>query len=236
MSKVSCISVHPIFLVIPASGSGLRMGGKIPKQFRDLGGISVLEAAIWAFLSPDMPNISGIAISVPQMYLELVKQWQFKIPTWVVVGGQTRQESVQLALKALPDIPQAIVMIHDAIRIFPPSGPIQLGLKALKDWDGVVLGESSTDTLKLIDHNKQIIRTISRDTVFRAQTPQMAKLELWRQAFNWASDSNFRATDDISILEALQKRILLVKSPSSNFKITTLNDWNYAKAIYKKKY
>ena len=147
------------FLVIPAGGQGARMGGGVPKQFRDWGGMTLLEATIRAFLVPAMPELAGIALAVPEDRLAEVRSWKVPVPLWAVPGGPVRQESVALALAALPDAPGAAVMIHDGVRPFPPAGPVHEALAALADWDGAVLGEPSTDTLKRVDAQGQVLGT-----------------------------------------------------------------------------
>jgi 2-C-methyl-D-erythritol 4-phosphate cytidylyltransferase len=143
----------------------------------------------------------------------------------VVEGGATRQDSVAAALAALPEENQAAVLIHDAVRPFPPAAPIREALEALQDWDGAVLGEASTDTLKRVDRSGRILETVPREAIFRAQTPQAARLATWRQAFDAAGRDGFQGTDDVSLLEHLGLRVKLVPSPPSNLKITTPEDW-----------
>lgn len=218
-----------IYLVIAAGGRGLRMGGGNPKQFRQIGGVPILEITVRAFLTLDMPKITSIVLAVPEDHVQYVSRWQFNIPTQVVAGGNTRQESVHLAINVLPNVPNAIVLIHDAVRPFPPSEPIKEAIKSLDTWDGAVLGKPSFDTLKRIDKNGQIIKTESREEIFMAQTPQIAKLQLWREAFAWAKYTGFQATDDVSLLEALGKMVTIIPSPSSNLKLTTPEDWDYAR-------
>jgi 2-C-methyl-D-erythritol 4-phosphate cytidylyltransferase len=202
------------------------MGAGIPKQFRDWGGMTLLEATIRAFLVPAMPALAGIALAVPEDRLEEVRAWRFPVPTWVVAGGETRQESVALALAALPDQPSAPVLIHDGVRPFPPPGPVQEALAALASWDGAVLGEPSTDTLKRVDAQGRILGTEPREGIFRAQTPQVARLGLWLDAFRRARAAGLDATDDVSLLEALGLRVKLVLSPPANLKLTTPEDWD----------
>lgn len=201
------------------------MGGGLPKQFRDWGGLPLLEATVRAFLVPGMPALAGIALAVPEDRLEQVRAWDFGVPLVAVAGGATRQESVALALAALWDRPGARVMIHDAVRPFPPAGPIQEALEALNTWDGALLGEPSTDTLKRLDLSGRVLATEPRDRLFRAQTPQMAELACWREAFRWAEATGFQATDDVALLEAQGLRVKLIPSPSSNLKLTTPEDW-----------
>jgi len=213
------------FLVIPAGGQGARMGGGIPKQFRDWGGITLLEATLRAFLAPAMPELAGIALAVPEERLAEVRSWSLPVPVWVVPGGPVRQESVALALAALPDEPGAAVMIHDGVRPFPPAGPVHEALAALAAWDGAVLGEPSTDTLKRVDAQGQVLGTEPREGIFRAQTPQVARLGTWLAAFQWARETGFLATDDVSLLEARGLRVKLVLAPPTNLKLTTPEDW-----------
>jgi 2-C-methyl-D-erythritol 4-phosphate cytidylyltransferase len=103
--------------------------------------------------------------------------------------------------------------------------PVLEALAALADWDGAVLGEPSTDTLKRVDEQGLILATEPRAGIFRAQTPQVARLGLWRRAFQWAEDTGFTGTDDVSLLEAMGLRVKLVLSPPGNLKLTTPEDW-----------
>jgi 2-C-methyl-D-erythritol 4-phosphate cytidylyltransferase len=200
------------------------MGGDVPKQFLDWGGVPLICATINAFFATEMPKIDGIALALPPDRLDEATKWTFPAPHWCTVGGATRQKSVAAAIRLLPDVQEATVMIHDAVRPFPPSQPIHKAIGALDAWDGSVLAEASLDTLKQIDDNFKIIATEPRERIFRAQTPQMAKLSTWRDAFAWAEENNFTGTDDVSILEAMGLNVCLIPSPSSNRKLTVPED------------
>lgn len=228
MSSPSSPASAKVYLVIPAGGRGERMGGGVPKQFRDFGGGPLLKATIEAFLAPGMPALAGVSVAVPPDRMVEVQAWAFPLPTWVAEGGNSRQASVLAALSLLPDEPGSRILIHDAVRPFPPAGPILEALRALEDWDGALLGEASTDTLKRVDHRSRVRETVPRETIFRAQTPQAALLGTWRRAFAWAAQTGFEATDDVALLEAMGLRVLLVPSPATNLKITTQEDWRRA--------
>ena len=204
------------------------MGGGVPKQFRDFGGRPLLKATIEAFLRPEMPTLAGMSLAVPPDRRNEVQGWDFGVKSWIAEGGFSRQASVLAALSMLPDEPQSTVLIHDAVRPFPPAGPILEAIHALRTWDGAVLGEVSTDTLKRVDGQNRVLDTVPRETIFRAQTPQVALLGTWRRAFAWAEKTGFEATDDVALLEVLGLRVLMVPSPASNLKITTPEDWNQA--------
>lgn len=205
------------------------MGGGLPKQFRDWDGRPLLQATVEAFLAPDMPRLAGIALAVPEAHLEEARSWAFSAPCTVVLGGETRQESVWGALRTLPDQPLAPVMIHDAVRPFPPAAPLWEALNALNQFDGVLLGEPSTDTLKRVDAQRRVLRTEPREEFFRAQTPQIARLGTWLQAFRAAEEAGFTGTDDVALLERLGLSVKLIASPSSNLKVTTPEDWERAR-------
>ncbi|HJW32080.1 MAG TPA: IspD/TarI family cytidylyltransferase [Holophagaceae bacterium] len=213
------------YLVIPAGGRGLRMGGGVPKQFREWHGRPLLLATLEAFFQPGMPTLAGVALAVPPGRIEEVGAWSLPCPLHVVVGGESRQDSVAAALAALPDDPEAAVLIHDGVRPFPPVAPIQSALEALTTWDGALLGEPSTDTLKRVGPEGQVLGTEPRETLYRAQTPQVARLATWRSAFRAAHEAGIQATDDVALLERLGLRVLMVVSPASNLKVTTPEDW-----------
>jgi 2-C-methyl-D-erythritol 4-phosphate cytidylyltransferase len=225
-----------VFLVVPAGGAGARMGGAgggvpgIPKQFMDYGGEPLLRATIGAFFAPGMPKIEGIAIALPPDRIAEVEGWRFPAPHWCTAGGSTRQESVARALALLPDLPDAVALIHDAARPFPPAGPTLEAVRCLDGLDGLggcdcaVLAEASTDTLKRVDKGLNVLATEPRETIYRAQTPQAARLGTWREAVAWAESRGFRATDDASALEAMGRRVRIVPSPPSNWKLTVPED------------
>jgi 2-C-methyl-D-erythritol 4-phosphate cytidylyltransferase len=122
----------------------------------------------------------------------------------------------------------APVMIHDAVRPFPPTTPLWEALEALNRYDGVLLGEPSTDTLKRVDGEGRVLRTEPREEFFRAQTPQIARLGTWRQAFRSAEEAGYTGTDDVALLERLGLAVKIIPSPSSNLKLTTPEDWERA--------
>lgn len=227
-SPASADGLRP-FLVIAAGGRGLRMGGGVPKQFRDWDGRPLLQATVEAFLGEGMPPLAGIALAVPESHLAEARAWAFPVPCWVVLGGDTRQQSVQAALRALPLHPRAPVMIHDAVRPFPPPGPLREALAALDHCEGTLLGEPSTDTLKRVDAAGRVLGTEPRDQFYRAQTPQIARLGTWLRAFQAAEDEGFTGTDDASLLERLGLAVQMIPSPSSNLKLTTPEDWDRAR-------
>ena len=213
------------YLAIPAGGQGLRMGGGVPKQFREWNGKPLLRATAEAFFTHGMPALAGLVLAVPEDRMDEVRGWPFPVPLFVVPGGPTRQASVAIALAALPDEPEAAVLIHDGVRPFPPADPIRAALDALETWDGAVLAEPCTDTLKRVDAHLRVVATEPREQFYRAQTPQVARLQTWREAFAAAAREGFIATDDVALLERLGLRVKVVPTTSANLKVTTPEDW-----------
>ena len=208
------------------------MGSEVPKQFLDWGGVPLLKATINAFFSQGMPIIDGIAVALPPDRIGEVSGWKFPAPHWCTEGGETRQQSVYAAIKLLPDCPSAIVLIHDAGRPFPPPGPIAEAIELLngtEGWEGAALAEPSTDTLKKVGEDFQVLATVPREHYFRAQTPQLATLATWRKAFGQAECIGFTGTDDLSVLEAMGLKVRVVISPPSNQKLTSPDDWERLK-------
>ena len=105
-STGNSLTAPNIYLVIPAGGRGERMGGGVPKQFRDFGGKPLLKATVEAFLKPGMPQLAGLALAVPPDRIHEAQSWSFGLPSWVVEGGASRQTSVLAALTTLPDEPE----------------------------------------------------------------------------------------------------------------------------------
>ena len=215
-----------VYLAIAAGGKGLRMGGGVPKQFRDWKGRPLLKATLEAFFGEGMPGLAGIALAVPEDRIAEVESWRFPAPLFAVQGGETRQASVAAALGALPGEPDAAVLIHDGVRPFPPAASIREALAALDEWDGAVLAEPCTDTLKRVDGALKILATEPREQFYRAQTPQVARLGLWREAFAAAERDGFTGTDDVQLLERLGRSVKVIPAPGSNLKVTHPEDWN----------
>jgi 2-C-methyl-D-erythritol 4-phosphate cytidylyltransferase len=216
------------------------MGGEVPKQFRDWHGVPLLLATVRAFFAPGMPAILAVVLAVPEDRVEAVRAWRLPVPLRVVAGGGTRQESVASALAALEGLavaPGTPVLIHDGVRPFPPVREVGEAIAALEapgdpgSFDGALLAEASTDTLKRVGPGGLVLATEPRDRIFRAQTPQVATLATWRRAFAWAAETGFQGTDDVSILEGMGLRVKVVPSPGTNLKLTVPGDWERVQAL-----
>jgi len=218
-------------VIIPAGGSGNRFGGKIPKQFQLLGGLPILHRTIEAFQKHKM--VTEIVVAVPPEYVQDVKNYGFDKVLHVVEGGSSRASSVNIALQAISQ--GGIVLIHDGARPLVSEDTItQVAYKTNK-YGATVACTPVTDTIKVVsfveNEHGQIISTLNRDNLWRAQTPQGFTYGLIMQAQQYFDDPSI--TDDSILVERLGKPVYIVEDSPRNIKITTREDLIIAEALLK---
>ncbi|MDB9884184.1 2-C-methyl-D-erythritol 4-phosphate cytidylyltransferase, partial [Candidatus Marinimicrobia bacterium] len=148
----------------------------------------------------------------------------------VISGGKTRQQSVNNGLK-MSNKESELICIHDGVRPFLTVTLIEKVIKAAIGHDGAILATPSSDTIKRVLGN-QILETLPREEIWRAQTPQVFLKSALEEAIEIAIDENLEGTDEASILEKIGYQIGFIEGSSLNIKITTKEDWIFAKAIY----
>jgi len=125
-----------------------------------------------------------------------------------------------------------IICVHDAARPFVSIDIIQKAINACENNDGAVVAIPSNDTVKEIDaDNNRIKRTIPRETIWLAQTPQTFHRNNLKKALLYARDNEIQVSDEATLLESLEHTIVVVEGSSDNFKITTSNDWKLAELM-----
>ncbi len=225
-----------VVVIIPAGGIGKRLGLSIPKQFIKIEGKPIIAHTLSVFEKTSV--IDKIIIPVVrewQTYLqEIIISFGFKKIHAIVPGGKTRQDSVYAGLKALPQ-KTSIVLVHDAARPFVTQKTIEEVIKMIKLKGAAIAATPVKDTVK--DVKDGLIRgTIPRERIFLAQTPQGAQKDLLLYAFEKAYMDGFIGTDEASILERAGIPVWVVPSPSTNFKITTIEDLRLAEAFFIRRY
>jgi 2-C-methyl-D-erythritol 4-phosphate cytidylyltransferase / 2-C-methyl-D-erythritol 2,4-cyclodiphosphate synthase len=210
---------HPprIAALLVAAGTGSRFGAETPKQFLPLAGRPVLRHAAEA-LARHAVLIQPVGNSAP---IEAALAGLPHLP--VVAGGATRQASVLAGLEALAPHAPDIVLVHDAARPFVPDAMVASVLAALETHSGAIPAVPVADTLKrgtdgLIDH------TVSREGLFRAQTPQGFRFPLLLELHR-AAAARGGATDDASVLEDAGHKVALVPGHEDNIKLTYQEDF-----------
>ena len=159
-----------------------------------------------------------------------IKLLELSKPIKVVPGGNTRQQSVYNGLLEA-DKSSDLICIHDAVRPFVNESLIKKALDPIKNHDGVIIALPSTDTIKRVVSD-QILETIPRETIWRAQTPQIFFKEPLLEALKFAQSEKINGTDEASLLERIGYQIGFVEGSPFNIKITTSQDWIFAEAIY----
>ena len=223
--------------IIAAGGSGLRMGGSLPKQFIALHGMPILVLTVSRFLQ--VPALRTIVVVVPADYRdEAARLLRDFLPAGeqhrllLVNGGATRQESVRHGLAALPPTTE-IILVHDGARPFVTPELIARCLQATAENGAAITAIPVRDTLKQADANHLVRATIDRRDLWQAQTPQGVKTELLRCAYAQADQDGFQGTDEASLLEHAGIPVTIVEGSERNLKITRPDDLILAAGLTK---
>ncbi len=219
-------------LIIPAAGSGKRMGSETPKPFLKLGDKTVLEHTIARFL--EVEGLQQIVISTSENYLEYTRKKLTGISDGheivVVEGGKERQDSIRNALTEVRKDIQ-LVAVHDAVRPFIDKSVIQNCLEKADQSGAAIVAIRVKDTIKLVKTGHTISETPKRKYLWQAQTPQIFRRELITKAYKFAAETKFTGTDDASLIENFGHEVLVVEGNNQNFKLTYPFDFKIAEAL-----
>ena len=215
-----------IAAVVVAAGRGERAGSAArgPKQYRPIGGRAVLSWTLEAFQRH--PDIGPIAVVVhPDDHALLTQATEDLEPPAsliVVEGGADRQVSVRRGLEALQAADPDLVLIHDGVRPFVDGALIDRVIEALQDGAPAVLpAVAVADTLKAADQDGNVARTVPRDGLYAAQTPQGFSFESILVAHQSAAEQTDQTfTDDCAIAEWDGQTVRLVAGDADNVKLT----------------
>jgi len=208
--------------VIPAAGRGDRLGAAMPKALVALGDATLLERSV-AVLAP---LVDLIVVAAPPALLAEVRA---AVPgAQVVAGGETRQQSVRNALDVLP-AEVDIVLVHDAARALVPAEVVTRVLEAVRAGAPAVIPTVPlSDTVKEVDADGVVIRTVERASMRAVQTPQGFRRDVLERAH--AAES-VDVTDDAALVEALGIAVATVEGSPEALKVTTPFDLAVARAL-----
>jgi 2-C-methyl-D-erythritol 4-phosphate cytidylyltransferase len=209
--------------IVPAAGSGERLGAGTAKAFVSLGGRTLLEMAVDGLLASGV--IERVVVAAPpQRVAETVELLGERAA--VVAGGSERLDSVRLALAAVGD--PEFVLVHDAARPLTPADQIRRVVAALSEGQRAVIPVLSViDTIKAVDATGVVLGTPERSGLRAVQTPQGFETALLRRAYDRAT----AATDDAALVENLGVPVHTVAGDALAFKITTPLDLLLAEAV-----
>ena len=208
-------------LIITAGGTSSRYGNK-NKLLEKIGSKTVIEYSVEPFYK--FSEIKEIIIPANSSIIDELKDIFNNSKIFLIEGGQTRQESVY---KALQRVNEKYVIIHDGARPLITEEIIKNVIISVQIHDAVSVMTKTTDTIKEVNENGQIIRTIDRSKLYNTQTPQAFKTELILNAHTKLKNKNF--TDDSSMLEELNFPVHIVEGSYKNIKITSKSDLDFAK-------
>jgi len=211
-----------VWAVLAAAGRGERLGSDRPKAFARLGGRPLLAESLERLEGSEW--IDAIVIAAPPEWEEpsilVAEEIAATKVSSAVTGGETRSESVRLALADVPG-EAAVVLVHDAARPLVPDEVVERVLAPLGEgWDGAVPVLPLSDTVKRVD-GERVVETLPRGELVAAQTPQAFTAEVLRRAL--AGDVS-GATDCASLVEARGGRVKVVQGDPRLLKITGADD------------
>ena len=222
-----------VVAVVPAGGTGKRMGAGTPKQFLMLDGVPMMLHSLQTL--ERAPGVTDIVLVVPKeecarALAEVVERYGLKKVRKVVPGGATRQESVHHGLNEV-DADVEIVVVHDAVRPFVTEDLIERSIEAARKHGGAIAAVPMKDTPKQVGLDGLIQRTLDRHELWLAQTPQTFRRALVVEAYRKAGVEHVHATDDAALAERLGHPVAIVEGSWENIKITTPEDMVLAEAI-----
>ena len=209
--------------LIVAAGSGTRMGGELPKQYRPIAGKAVLAHAVDALASHPRVNAVRVVIGAGQEEMAQAALGARDIGD-VIIGGAERSDSVRAGLDA---IGEGVVLVHDAARPFCPHDVIDRLLDALERGDGAVPVLDVSDTLAR--GVGQLDEMVERNRLMRVQTPQAFHVEDLRYAMDESGKRS--ATDESTLLVAAGLKVIAVEGSPMLDKLTTPADWERAETM-----
>lgn len=221
-------------VMIPAAGSGQRMGAGYNKLFLKLGDRPILIHTLQVF--EDDPSCEGIILAVkaeeqPSIQ-EMLSEFSITKVTAMVEGGGERQNSVAACIRAYEG--EGIVLVHDAARPFIRHNVIA-ELVSIADAHGAAIaGVQAKDTMKYAPGGI-VEETVDREKLWIVQTPQAFRYALLREASDKAVADGFLGTDESMLVERLGHPVRMVESTYDNVKMTTQEDLVFGEILLTRK-
>jgi 2-C-methyl-D-erythritol 4-phosphate cytidylyltransferase len=217
--------------IIAAAGFGRRMKTDRPKQFLALNGTPIIVHTVRKFDA--CKAIDYVIVTAPRDSIDevsqLVKSAGFKKSVSVVEGGERRQDSVAMGLKHLQPGTD-IVAVHDGVRPFVAVEDIENAVHEAERTGASILGVPIVDTVKQAE--KEFVQsTLTREHLILAQTPQVFRTSLLKEAFDRAARDEYYGTDESSLVERIGHPVAIVRGSERNIKITRPSDLTLAQAF-----
>jgi 2-C-methyl-D-erythritol 4-phosphate cytidylyltransferase len=215
-----------IAALIPAAGSGRRMGGRVAKPFLRLGGREILARTLDVFETCRIVDEVWVIVAPEQCTRcqhTVVARYGFHKVQGVIAGGATRQESVWRGLQRVSGGID-LVVVHDGVRPFVSEALVHQTLCQAARYGAAIAAVPLKDTLKRVSRAGEVEATVSREGLWRVQTPQAFQRHMLQAAFLHALERGIMATDEAGLIEALGQPVRIVSGVESNVKVTTPDD------------
>jgi 2-C-methyl-D-erythritol 4-phosphate cytidylyltransferase len=223
-------------LLIPAAGSGRRMGSGRNKLLLSLLGKPLLSwtlAAAEASRQISWIGIMGQKVDFPD-FQAILDDLSLTKPVELIQGGVTRQESVYNGLQALP-IEADRVLIHDGARCLATPELFDRSAEALFGCQGLIVAIPVKDTIKVVDEARIVRETPDRSNLWAAQTPQGFEVKLLKKCHEEGREKGWEVTDDAALFEKCGLPVLIVEGEETNLKVTTPVDLSVAEFILRQR-
>ncbi|MGD9106100.1 MAG: 2-C-methyl-D-erythritol 4-phosphate cytidylyltransferase [Desulfobacterales bacterium] len=212
--------------IIVAAGKGIRMNDPTRKQYLDLAGRPILAYSVMVFDTCEL--IDKTFLVLPKEDIEYCRKnilslLELKNELKLVPGGEQRQNSVYNGLQAVNKKTDTVV-VHDGVRPFIQSDELESCILGARKFGACILGIPAGDTIKSVGKSGVIEKTLSRNSIWLAQTPQAFKYELIIRAHETARRDGYTGSDDASLVERLGKDVRIIKGSKKNIKITVRED------------
>jgi 2-C-methyl-D-erythritol 4-phosphate cytidylyltransferase len=218
--------------IIVAAGRGVRAGAGRAKQFRELAGEPVVVHTLRRF--EQCASVTQTMLVVPANDVAACStfggEYGLKKLARVVAGGASRTASVWRGLQTLDAASVNVVAVHDGVRPFVSPAEIDAAVKAADEHGAAILVAPVTDTIKEVADGR-VARTLARDGLRRALTPQCFRYELLRRAYEVALAENTDATDDSVLVERIGAQVFAVEGDARNIKLTRAEDFALAELL-----
>lgn len=218
----------PVAALVLAAGRGHRSGPGIPKQYRELAQTSAVRSSLGLFLThPGIAYVQAIIHPDDRDMFAQASQGLDLPPA--VAGGQTRQASVRAGLVALEALSPELVLVHDAARPFATAALVDRAIAAARAYGAAAPALLVSDTVKEVDAQGRVTRTLDRAVLRTVQTPQAFDFKALLAAHRQAARNDF--SDDAALMEWAGMTVTTFEGESTNMKLTTAEDFERARAL-----
>jgi 2-C-methyl-D-erythritol 4-phosphate cytidylyltransferase len=224
--------VRDVGVVIVAGGSSTRTSGTELKQFRWVAGKPMLLHSLQAFMS--RKDVVSVVCVIPRDFVADPPPWIFQCDIdrlLLSIGGETRTDSVRNGLEDLPD-EASIALVHDAARPLIDDAVVDRVIAKAREGECAVPGLPIIDTVKEVDDEGRVVRTMDRSKLWRVQTPQGFPREIIERAHREAKQARVNATDDAALCERIGAPVAIVPGNPRMMKVTTDTDFERIEALF----